>query len=56
MIFNVTAVFDIVENYLRTMSLPEEVSSALRSVSAECNAYFEKLGQCAYDIDEIDYD
>ena len=54
MIYNVTAVFDIVENYLRLMALPDEVSSALHSVSDACNTYLEKVGCTAYDIDELD--
>ena len=44
MIYNVTAVFDIVENYLRAMPLPDEVSSALHLVSDACNTYLEKVG------------
>lgn len=54
MIYNVTAVFDIIENYFNQMSLPDEVHSALSAVSAACNSYLENVGCCAYDIDEID--
>ena len=54
MIYNVTAVFDIINNYLNQMSLPDEVHSALSSVAEACNTYLEKVGCCAYDIDEID--
>ena len=54
MIYNVTAVFDIINNYLIQMALPDEVHSALAAAVAACNSYFENVGCCAYDIDELD--
>ena len=56
MIFNVTAVFDIINNYLNPMALPDEVHSALSAAAEACNTYLEKVGCCAYDIDELDED
>lgn len=56
MIFNVTAVFDIINNYLNPLALPDEVHSALSAAAEACNSYFEKVGCCAYDIDELDED
>lgn len=54
MIFNVTAVFDIINNYLNPMALPDQVHSALSAAAESCNTYLEKVGCCAYDIDELD--
>ena len=54
MIYNVTAVFDIIENYFNQMSLPDEVHSALSAAAEACNTYLENVGCCAYDIDELD--